>query len=493
MKKSQKNRWVFWCLLVVVIFIGFGIRSVHRHHPMRLDESATVIHFAMPNSFKAIYNYTDTNNHVFHSILVHFAIQLRGLGPTAVRLPSFLSGVALIPVGAVLAWIISESTLAGLLAATLLATSSLLVEYSVNARGHSMIALFSLFLGIAAVKIVRQRPNIKQWVLWSLAIILGMWTIPIMIYPAATFSLILIVQTFISKRTWNEKKGIFLNWTLSVFVCIGIVLLLYLPPILQNGFHSLFVFSWVRPHQFSIVLSELPKVLSATVHCWLRDTSWFYLAFLITGLVFSAVIGFRKKDLFFWMPFLALVVLIAFVFIQRIVLYIRIFLFVLPLVFISASCGLAYLVKWVSTKPYRGIVHTGIILFAVASVTDSGFHTLKRPYFISEDETTLVDAETICKDVAPYCDGQTALVGWRWGTQYSLTYYQILYTPGRIVNYQNKDTKRAFLALGDKQELKGLIASNPGFEEKFGELILWKTYPHSKVYLTYPRESEKKQ
>jgi len=476
---------LFWIALILLTMAGFAIRASHRHHPMQGDESATYFHYVMPNSFKALFNYTDTNNHIFHSLLAILSTKLRGSGPTAVRIPAFLAGVAIIAAGGLFARSIGKNAFAGIFAAMLLSTSSVLVAFSVNARGYTMVLFFSLLMGFASVQIARRKSGCRMWILWSTSLVLGMWTIPIMVYPAAIFSFMVILQTALSRTEIQHKLHVFKNWGLAVFVCIGITWLLYLPVILQNGFHSLFTFPWVKPHPFSTVLSGIPETFSMLLKDWFRDTSWLYAVLLAVGLASSMLVGIKKRDLFYWMPLIAAVLLVVCTLLQRIVLFARIWLFVLPMVLVSASLGLADIPKWFPMKICRHVAGTLVAVLCTVVSVDSATVVLKRPYFIEEDRTTLVNPETVCKDVAPFCDGKTALVGLWYSSQYSLNYYQILYTPGRIADYKVENTRRAFLAVGDRQDLAWLVAQNPGLGQHYGPFVLWKTYPHSKVYLAY--------
>ncbi len=477
--------WFFMGILLLITTIGFFIRASHRHHPMQGDESATYFHYVMPHSFKALYNYTDTNNHIFHTLLAMLSTKFRGSGPTALRLPAFLAGVAIVPAGGILAWIIGDSMLAGILAALLLSTTRLLVEFSVNARGYTLVVFFSLLVCMAAVQIARNKPNRWIWIVWCTAIVFGMWTMPIMLYPAAIFSCMLVLQILLSKIETHNKKRTLRNWAISVAICICITWFLYLPIILQNGLHSLFVFPWVKPHSLTAVWSGIPETVSMVLQDWFHDTSWPYWVLISFGLTVSVIVGFKRKDLFHWTPFIAIAVLLLFTLMQRIVIFARIWLFVLPLALIAASNGMATIPNCFAAKTYRWISTVCIVLFFTAVSANSARQIVRQPYFIHEDKTTLVNPETICKDVAPYCDGKTALVGLWYSSQYALTYYQILYTPGKIVDYKDKKTIRAFLAVGGKQDLPWLLAQNPGFEQQYGPLVLWKTYPHSKVYLAY--------
>ena len=116
---------------------------------MRYDESVTFVHYASRPWYIALTNYTAPNNHVFHSLLVHASTWIFGGAPWAIRLPALIAGILLVPASYVAARALVREA-RGALAASLVAGSSMLVEYSTNARGYTILALvFVLLLALA--------------------------------------------------------------------------------------------------------------------------------------------------------------------------------------------------------------------------------------------------------------------------------------------------------------------------------------------------------
>ena len=118
-------------------------------------------------SANAISDYSLPNNHVFHTVLVYLAYHLLGNQPWIIRLPAFVAGVAIIPL-AYGAGSIYYSRKVGLLSAGLAAASPLLISYSANARGYTLICAFTLCAVILAAYI-KDHPNSFTWALFVLA------------------------------------------------------------------------------------------------------------------------------------------------------------------------------------------------------------------------------------------------------------------------------------------------------------------------------------
>src|SRR5206468_4613305 len=113
--------------------------------PMRADEAHTFNEYATKSAYDAVSLYTFPNNHLFHTLLVHVAVQLLGGAPWVVRLPALIAGLALMPATYAMVRRLCDPTSA-VLAAALVAASDPLVSYSVNGRGYTLLCLFTILL-----------------------------------------------------------------------------------------------------------------------------------------------------------------------------------------------------------------------------------------------------------------------------------------------------------------------------------------------------------
>ncbi len=167
--------------LVLLALLAFIIRLFLLWQPMDHDESYTSVIFAFEPLYRGLADYHFPNNHVFHTLLVHISYLIFGPQEWAVRLPAFSAGVLLAPLGFILAerWYGKQTAI---FAGILIAMTPELIRYSDNARGYSLMAMFTILLFIAAHYVKRT----KNYAAWSLMIIfgvLGFYTLPIMVYP----------------------------------------------------------------------------------------------------------------------------------------------------------------------------------------------------------------------------------------------------------------------------------------------------------------------
>jgi hypothetical protein len=149
--------------------------------PPRADESFTYVHYASRPLFIVLSLYDQPNNHVFHSVLVYASTRLFGDAMWAVRLPAFLAGLLLVPL--TFAWGRRQvGTEVGLLAAAWVAVAAPMIEYATNARGYSLVCVFSLLLLLTAREAVSGR-NLVAALGFVLSAGLGLYTVPVMLFP----------------------------------------------------------------------------------------------------------------------------------------------------------------------------------------------------------------------------------------------------------------------------------------------------------------------
>lgn len=140
--RALRTDGVYWYPLGLVFAAALVNGAHYLSRPMLYDEAFTYNIFASRPMLRIISDYQLPNNHIFHSLLVHFTTGIFGSQPWAVRLPAFLAGVWLIPAGYLVARAFFDRDTA-LLSAALTGFMPILVDYATNARGYSLMALFS--------------------------------------------------------------------------------------------------------------------------------------------------------------------------------------------------------------------------------------------------------------------------------------------------------------------------------------------------------------
>lgn len=479
--------WLYIAGIAAVTIAAAVLRGVRLDHPMRYDEAFTFLAYAFPIGPGNVFDYSTPNNHVFHTLLVYLVTQFAGPTPPAVRMPAFLAGVALAPAAAMLARRLTGRRLPGVLAAMLVAGASLLIEYSVNARGYTMICLFTLLMGVCTVELIRDARRLWLWVAWVLLGVAGMFTVPIMVYPLGLFALVLLLQAF-----WGPDRSLSrptaIRLTVALLAWLALTALAYGPVIATSGLWAITGNRFVTPQPMGEVLAGLWPMAGETLGHWTRDTSWAWRILVLAGVLTSAGLGLARRAFFWLVPLLALALLTVAALAQRVIPFPRVWLFVLPLALVLAGCGL----DWLAGAAFAGRrrLAAGLVVLLLAGVcAEAAWQSQARPALISEDERTLVDAQAICRDAVDLCDGQTALVSQvpAWP---SLRYYSVLYGPVKVIDYSDDGCRRALVVVGDRQTLDGVLAANPGLAEQFGPPAVWRTYPHAKVYLA-PRRTNR--
>ncbi len=360
---SRKN----WFPLFVLTLIGAALRLYHIHQPVRHDEAYTYLLFARHPWFVGLSFYDAPNNHVLHTFLAHLSTELFGPSPWALRIPALIAGILCVP-ATYLAARVQGSRHAGIIAASIVASSSALIEFSTNARGYTLIALFtatSLFATQLALHGVRRdvRPGI-EWLLLVIATSLGAWANPTMIYPAILVWGWLLI-TGLTTAPAARRRSFFVRFLIYSLLTGALTTIFYSPVFLATGLNSVIRNRFVSPLEWPEFLRRLPDGLHDTWAVLARDWAAPIPALILLG-ISVAVFGKRRSNSTqSHRPFLAVVIpclcLPAFVALQRVIPFARVWLFLLPLSAVVGSIGLCRLIHLLK-PPQRTSVLWGLTL-----------------------------------------------------------------------------------------------------------------------------------
>jgi uncharacterized membrane protein len=347
-----------WAIAAIVC-LAAPLRIPLLSQPMRYDEAYTVTTYVSRPFYVGLSLYTQPNNHLFHTLLVHLAYLVFGNRPWALRLPAFVAGLLLVPATYVAAHSLYR-TEGAILAAALTALSSVLIEYSTSARGYSLVCLFFIMLIPIAAYLIRNQ-GWTGWFLFSLVAALGLYTIPIMLYPVGGVAVWVLLCTVSGDATSPGRVmiGLFVAGVLTTVLTT----VLYSPVFAVSGPACVFANSVVRPLPTRVFLTELPVSFISTWRYWNRALPLFLIRVLVLGFGISLV--WRARCSRFRVPLpLALVAWLAPVLlVQRVVPFERVWTFALPLYLVASAAGLALVAtRLLSRFPIRH----GMILFAAA-------------------------------------------------------------------------------------------------------------------------------
>jgi hypothetical protein len=194
--------WLHVAALALIVVIGAAIRLAYLNEPMRYDEAYSFLHYARLPLSAIVRTYDTANNHIFSNLLVHFSYFHLGADRWMLRLPALLAGVAAPLAGY---WAAREmfDRDAGLWAAALVATSSPLVDFSVNARGYEIAVLFLLLALGFGVRVVRTQ---AIWAVAGFAVsaVLAAWAVPTAAYGLAVVGVWMLAAVVIRPtRDWR--------------------------------------------------------------------------------------------------------------------------------------------------------------------------------------------------------------------------------------------------------------------------------------------------
>lgn len=146
------------CLLAILL-LGVILRLIHLDMVLWGDEVATwAFSRRQPLVEMLAYSLNDPTPPLYY-ILMHFFIRLLGVSKEMLRLPSVFLGVALLPVVYWSVRVASFQKIDALLATLLVATSSMLIYYSQEARAYALLA----FLGVLSVGMLFHSLQSPRW------------------------------------------------------------------------------------------------------------------------------------------------------------------------------------------------------------------------------------------------------------------------------------------------------------------------------------------
>jgi hypothetical protein len=341
--------------LALVMVAGIGLRAVYLDRPLYGDESFTVVRFASQPLDAIRADYSDVNNHVLHTMLVRLSIEGFGLAPWTMRLPAFLAGLLIVPLTylAGRAWYGRE---AGLLAAGIAAVQPMLVVYSVNARGYTMVtACFIAMIWLAAY--VRGR---VRWWLWSLVALVaavGFATLTVFLYPMVLAGVWWLIVALSERERRILKLGLFTGaLTVGAFLTLW-----FYAPIMGNSGLAAFTSSGyvVRVPMsaaFGFAQGGILSLIDITVR-WLPFGGW-----LTAGLFIGLVATPTQREVRPWLVAVTLIVLAVVLAVLRYPLHPRAWLFGIPLILIGGAAGIA----WIIGRWRGGIAVTTLTVLLVA-------------------------------------------------------------------------------------------------------------------------------
>jgi hypothetical protein len=389
---DAQSRLLFSAALAFIVAAGAWLRWSWIGHFMRYDESYSAVTLVGAGDW---FNYTEPNNHVLNTLLMQLCVRLGGFTIAMLRLPAFAAGVLMIPAAAWAAFLIGGKRVGALMAAGFVAASSILVEYSVNARGYSMVCLATLLMLPISSLLGRRPKAIGLWIAWGLIAIAGLYTIPTMLQSVA---LMAVVMLLVGGR---ERFSQLIPRLLIALLLTGLITAaLYLPVIKENGLRALIANRWVTPQPLSTLPSSFENLCWELIEDWSRDSSTIILFLLSAGVLLTIVKGFRERRAIWFLPLIALAVAFVFVILQRRVPPARALLYLLPVLFVSSGAALGSCWGRIANARAGRVALCALLCCACTGWGLNAWAIRHRTAMISESPETCSDIEALAKTMA---------------------------------------------------------------------------------------------
>jgi hypothetical protein len=348
---KSSSRPSAWLILAIVglTLSALLARLPFLSRPMQHDESYTFVTFASAPFKEALSDYNLPNNHLFHTLLVHISYVLFGDSPWAVRLTALLAGVLVVPAAYGLARRLYNHQSA-MLAAALTAAAPVLISYSTNARGYTILAVLTLVIWSLGTY-VRQRANSAAWLFLGILGALGFYTVPVFLNPyGILFTWLLLSFLFGNIGPDYQPRGRFLVWMFAAgTLTVILTTLLYLPVFSFSGLHTFFGNSFVESLSFNDFRQTFPGRMVETWQEWTLGVSPILTGCLVIGMVFSLVFHRRTSGVRVPTQLAVVVWLAPELLLQRPNPWPKIWLALFPVVLIWCAAG--WIAPWLVFRP----------------------------------------------------------------------------------------------------------------------------------------------
>ena len=168
----------FVIALTVAVLLAAAVRAPFLTDSLWYDEIAAFLGYSINGPWGAVSTYYTQANHVLHSLLAWCSGAALGVDEVTVRLPSFLAGLGAVLAVAWLAMIAlgrdAQGVRLAVTAAFMTALMPIAVLPATEARGYSLMTLFSALMTAAFLRALRS-PTRTAWLVYIAACALGIW------------------------------------------------------------------------------------------------------------------------------------------------------------------------------------------------------------------------------------------------------------------------------------------------------------------------------
>jgi hypothetical protein len=358
-QRAALEKTLLWVLAMTVV--GTAVRCYFLAQPMRYDEAYTFNNF-VDRGLTGLFYYPLPNNHVLYTLLARVSVEMFGGHPAAIRLPALMASLCTVPLTFWVSRLVTRDRSGGYLAGALAAVFPFLVLYGTMARGHSLLILLTLGLAVLAFRLT-ERPSPELCFLIALTVSAGL-----LVMPSFALAAVGILSWALVTLVWNGHRPAAV--AKRVLMPCGVLTVLltawfYTPTILVSKRAVLAVVDNPAVHgaPWQSFLGRLPQHAAETASRFSRDVpDWMLAAAVLLAIAggLSLARQDRRKALLLF-PAVAIggaAVVLA----KHVVPLPRVWIFILPWVFILVDAGLTAVARSVA-----GTVRTAVLVLACGS------------------------------------------------------------------------------------------------------------------------------
>jgi len=288
----QFRKYVLACskgqiILLVFAFLSILVHQIYtyQHIFVAMDEAFSWLFFASQGSFVTLTHYPVPNNHIFYNLCSLFWSNFIGDEILAMRLTSIIAFWILLLL--IFYYFLKTTNFqTALFALMLVGLGFSQSVFAVQGRGYMLVAL-CFFVALWSLQTYLNNQNKGYLVFFTLACVIGFWTIPVFLYVFVSLYAYLIFAVW--RKTIPKK--VFIDFFKAGLIIGGIVYLCYCPVLMYSGFSALagnenvssktYDTAWFFGYILSIALREsviyvmsLPKYTSFAVFAILAIAFW---------------------------------------------------------------------------------------------------------------------------------------------------------------------------------------------------------------------------
>lgn len=353
----RRRHAVFLAAILSMWIVGLWFRARYLSLPMRYDEAYTYAYFVRWPLVLSLASYDSPNNHLFHTLMAHLWTELAGSAEWAVRFPAFVAGCLLPPT----VYVVSRgfaSAVGAAMASAAAAVWPVLVEYSVNARGYSIVTLsYVLALGAAKYEI-EKGARLGSWAVGLLTITM-LYTTPAAIYAAVALWSWVVAAIMVgrtpdapprgrAKTSRRQSDGPRWRRPLTTFgASLGCLAVLYGYPAVVSGFGNVARREDIAPLPLRDYGAATPSALKSAIALVFRSVPAAVVATALGLAVVGAVATLVKRGAagIVEVPLVGILPAIAVTVVQRQWPYPRVWLFAVGTLLVQVAVGVSVVVS----------------------------------------------------------------------------------------------------------------------------------------------------